>query len=340
MGISLSERQSLKSWNSFGIQASARNVILLDRLDSFFDQREALQTSPLMILGGGSNILFTKDFPGTVLINELKGKTILSTANTEEVIVEVGAGENWHAFVQWCLFHDFGGLENLSLIPGKVGAAPIQNIGAYGVEIKDHFSYLQAIELSSGKSYQFNAADCAFGYRDSRFKREWKGLFLITKVAFRLRRKQHVLNTSYGAIAKVLAEKGIRNATIRDIADVVIAIRQSKLPDPAELGNAGSFFKNPEVEPSLFQNLIAAYPKMPHYPLDSGKVKIPAGWLIDQCGWKGKRVGDTGCYAKQALVIVNYGDASGAEIWEHALNVQASVVERFGIELSPEVNVI
>ena len=327
---------SLTPHHTFGLDVLAANY--LDVL-SEEDLRRALPVcpQPILLLGGGSNVLFTQDWPGTVLHLLLKGRAVVSE-DENTVLVAAGAGENWHELVLWTLDHNLGGLENLSLIPGSVGAAPIQNIGAYGVELADVFDYLEAMHLATGEIHTFDRDACRFGYRDSVFKNELKGKYAITRVFLRLRKDPEV-NTRYGAIRDTLAEMGLTAPTIRDVSRAVIAIRQSKLPDPAVLGNAGSFFKNPEVSEAELIRLLPAFPQLVHYPLPGGGAKIPAGWLIEQCGWKGKRVGHTGCHAQQALVLVNYGGASGAEIWEHAQRVAASVKEKFGIELTPEVNV-
>ncbi|MFY7943793.1 MAG: UDP-N-acetylmuramate dehydrogenase, partial [Crocinitomicaceae bacterium] len=260
---------------------------------------------PLLILGGGSNLLLTKDFEGLVLKNEILGFNLIEETETD-VIVEAGAGEVWHQFVLKCLEQNFAGLENLSLIPGSVGASPMQNIGAYGVEIKDVFEYLDAYEISTGEIKRFSKEDCAFGYRESVFKNIYKDQYVICKVAFRLS-KNPKINTSYGAIESELQKMGISDPTIHDVSNAVIAIRQSKLPDPAVLGNAGSFFKNPVVPESLVEKIKASYPDVPNYPAESGKRKLAAGWLIETAGWKGKTIETYGVHKLQALVLVNYG---------------------------------
>jgi UDP-N-acetylmuramate dehydrogenase len=263
----------------------------------------------------------------------------LSRRFSKSVYVRAGGGENWHDFVLWTIQNGWGGLENLSLIPGTVGAAPIQNIGAYGVELRDVFHQLKALDLQTGKLKTFRHKDCQFGYRDSIFKRELRGRYFITEVTFKLSLFPK-LNISYGAIRQELAAKNITNPGIRDVSNAVIAIRSSKLPDPAKIGNSGSFFKNPEFSNRVFTKIQKLYPDMPFYPVSEERTKIPAGWLIEQCGWKGKRVGETGCHKDQALVLVNYGKASGLEVWQHAVRVMESVKERFGISLEPEVNVM
>ncbi|MBP6812127.1 MAG: UDP-N-acetylmuramate dehydrogenase, partial [Saprospiraceae bacterium] len=255
------------------------------------------------------------------------------------VWVEVGGGVVWHEFVLSAVAQGYGGVENMSLIPGTVGASPIQNIGAYGVELKDVFVRLKALNLTSGKLKTFSHSDCQFGYRDSIFKREEKGKWCITSVVFSLTKSPHKLNTSYGDISKTLESNGISNPSIADISRAVVQIRTSKLPDPAKIGNCGSFFKNPETEHSVLERILATHPQAPHYPLPDGRVKIPAGWLIEQCGWKGKRVGNTGCYERQALVLVNYGGATGKEVKNLAEAIIESVERTFGVRLEAEVNI-
>lgn len=336
--MTLIENQSLQALNTFGIPARARYFATAD---SEADLRAAFQQGiiPLLILGGGSNVLLTQDFNGLVVKNNLLGKEIVEETDTSAV-VRIGAGENWHQFVCWALEQGFGGVENLSLIPGTVGAAPIQNIGAYGVELRDVFFKLEAMDISTGAIHTFTAPDCRFGYRNSIFKQELKGRYCITRVYLQLSKTNHQINTEYGAIRETLAARGITQPSIRDVSDAVIAIRTSKLPDPAKLGNAGSFFKNPEIEPAHFDQLRQAFPNIVAYPGSDGKIKVPAGWLIEQCGWKGIRRGGAGCYEKQALVLVNYGNASGADIWQLAQDIVDSVERRFAIRLQPEVNVI
>jgi len=272
------------------------------------------------------------------LVPAKKGITVESS-DDESVIIKCGGGVVWHDLVLWAIEQGYGGIENLSLIPGTVGAAPIQNIGAYGVELKDVFIKLDGVRLATREHFTFTKKGCKFGYRDSIFKGRHKGEFIITQVYLKLSKKP-IVNTSYGAIAKVLAEKGIDMPTIKDVSDAVIAIRQSKLPDPAVIGNAGSFFKNPVISKSSFDKVIAEHPDMPSYPQDDGQVKVPAGWLIEQCGWKGKQVGNTGAHKNQALVLVNYGDATGEEVLALSEEIIKSVFLKFGIGLSREVNVI
>lgn len=292
---------------------------------------------PVKVLGGGSNILI-KDYQDcTILHNKIEGIKIIQET-TDDVIIEAGGGEDWPSFVAWAVDRGYGGIENLSLIPGTVGAAPIQNIGAYGVEQEATFVSLTAFDLLSGEEVIMHGEDCRFGYRDSIFKNKLKGKLIISSVRYRLSKKP-TLELSYGAIKERLAELRISNPIIGDIAQVVTEIRRSKLPDPAQLGNSGSFFKNPIISEELYRELILSFPDMPSYPLSDGNVKIPAGWLIEQCGWKGKVIGNTGTYTKQALVIVNYGGATGEEIWALAQDIIRSVEEKFKVVLMPEVNI-
>ena len=329
---------SLKPYNTFGIAARAERFAILRSEE---DLRTILRANiaPLHLLGGGSNVLLTKDLPGLVLRNELKGIHVEKETETE-VIISAGAGELWHELVLWSLAHNFGGLENLSLIPGTVGAAPIQNIGAYGAELKDVFEKLEACDLERGERRIFRAEDCRFGYRNSIFKNELKGRCLITRVWLRLS-KSPTLNLSYRILADSLRNKGITDPGVCEVSETVIAIRQSKLPDPARIGNAGSFFKNPEVPVQLYQSLKENYPDLPAFPLpgNDGQVKLAAAWLIEKAGWKGRRIGDAGVHEKQALVLVNYGNASGIDILNLAREIQHDILEKFAIDLQPEVNI-
>lgn len=329
---------SLRPFNTFGIEAEARHYCEIHSVSDLQAIARQQGDEPMHILGGGSNVLLTGPVQGRVLHIRIPGRRIEAVSGNT-ALVAAGAGENWHDFVQWCLAQSLGGLENLSLIPGSVGASPIQNIGAYGVELKDVFHSLEAVRLSDGELVTMDAADCAFGYRDSFFKREGKNRYAIVKVYFQLTTSEHRLRLDYGAIRDTLKDMNIAHPDIHDISRAVIQIRQSKLPDPALIGNAGSFFKNPETEADTWQRLSELHPGIPHFPLPDGRVKIPAGWLIEQCGWKGFREGDAGCYNKQALVLVNYGQATGQEILALARRIAASVQERFGIVIEPEVNV-
>ncbi len=335
----VSENVSLKSFNTFGIEARARYFV---RVQTAGELRAVLANPayhplPKLILGGGSNVLFINDaFDGLVIKIDIKGIAVLEET-AESVLLEVGAGEVWHDLVMHTIEKGYSGLENLSLIPGTVGAAPMQNIGAYGVEIKETFDSLEAFHQESGQRRRFTNAECRFGYRESVFKHELKGQYIITSVRFRLS-KMPVFHTSYGAIQDTLREMGVGELSVKAISEAVCRIRRSKLPDPAQIGNAGSFFKNPEIPKAQYDALKAQYPDMPGYLTPQDLVKVPAGWLIEQCGWKGKIVGATGVHKLQALVLVNYGEAKGREIKALAEQVQQSVQERFGIRLTPEVN--
>lgn len=335
------ENISLLPYNSFGIEASARYFArfaslkeLTECLDHIYQQKQ----KPALILGGGSNLLLTGNVNGWVIKNELRGMKLESEDETY-YYVRCHAGENWHSFVQFCIQHDYAGIENLSLIPGNAGASPMQNIGAYGVEIKDVFHELEAWDMEDKRSCLFSLPDCEFGYRESIFKKSAKGRFVILSVLFRLR-KIPVFNTSYGAIEQELVKMGVQDITIRKISEAVIRIRSSKLPNPAIIGNAGSFFKNPVIPKEQFDRLKTGFPSIPGYPVEIAGVKVAAGWLIEQCGWKGFRKGDAGCYNKQALVLVNYGKASGAEIYALSESIISSVKEKFGIILEREVNIL
>jgi UDP-N-acetylmuramate dehydrogenase len=336
--MKISRNVSLLPYNTFGIDAVAV------RFTGVSDVRSLQEVThsgilPILILGGGSNILFTQDFNGLVVRNEITGLEIVRSY-AHKVHIKVGAGMVWHDFVTWAVGQGYGGVENLSLIPGTVGAAPVQNIGAYGVELKDVFVRLEACDLSNGNLRTFNKTECAFGYRDSIFKRLAKGQYGITSVTFSLTRDRHRINTGYGDLRRVLEADGIYNPDIADVSRAVIRIRSSKLPDPAQIGNCGSFFKNAETARAVLEGIQTAYPGVPYFDLPDGRVKIPAGWLIEQCGWKGKRIGNTGCYEKQALVLVNYGGASGAEVRDLANAIMDSVEKKFGIRLETEVNMI
>lgn len=282
--------------------------------------------------------MFTRNFDGLVLKNELKGIELVKEDDLHYYI-KAGAGENWHQFVMYCIERNFAGLENLSLIPGCLGASPMQNIGAYGVEIKDVFESLEAYHIRDKKIVQFSVNDCEFGYRESVFKRKHKGQFVILNVIYRLR-KQPVYNTSYGAIEQELEKLQVRELSIKAISQAVINIRSSKLPDPVVIGNAGSFFKNPEIPVSKFEELKKIYPNIPGYPVNKDMTKVAAGWMIEQCGWKGYREGDAGVHAKQALVLVNYGNAKGQDIYILSGKIIESVESKFGVTLEREVNII
>lgn len=327
---------SLKPYNTFGVESFATELIHIyseqDLLNLDLSSR-----SRYRILGGGSNILLTHNIDETILKNEIKGIEIISEDATYSV-VKVGAGEIWHDVVLWALDNNLGGIENLSLIPGNAGAAPVQNIGAYGVELKDVLLSLEGIFISDRKKKVFKNEDCKFSYRDSLFKSTLKADFFICSIVIQLQKK-HQLHLTYGNIKQQLDKLNIQNPTIRDISNVVIAIRNAKLPNPRILGNAGSFFKNSMVSTEDYNRLKEEFPEIPAFVENSGHLKIPSGWLIEQCGWKGKRIGDVGCYEKQALVIVNYGNASGTEIQKLANEIIDSVFQKFGIKLTPEVNI-
>ncbi len=327
----------LTGLNTFHIAAQARYFARFDSLEVL---EELLQFRPArrhLILGGGSNLLFTRHYNGLVLKNEIRGIDIVKE-DDRHVYLRAGAGENWHQFVCYCIERGFAGVENLSLIPGMVGASPMQNIGAYGVEIKDVFYDLEAFHLHEKKLVTLTHSDCAFGYRDSVFKHRYRGMFAITHVTFRLN-KYPSFHTEYGAIRQEL-ERMNAAPGIRTISEAVIRIRSSKLPDPAVIGNAGSFFKNPTVSATRFQALRIQYPDLPGYPQDEGQVKLAAGWLIEQCGWKGYRSGDAGCHAQQALVLVNHGQATGKEIYRLSEKIRRSVLKKFDVALETEVNII
>ncbi len=335
--MEVKSNSSLKKYNTFGIEVTAKYFATFNTADKLGELLE-FNKPPTLILGGGSNILFTKNFDGLVLKNEIKGIELIKE-DANHIYIKAAGGENWHQFVLHCINNNWAGVENLSLIPGNVGASPMQNIGAYGVEIKDIFYSLEAFHLQEKKIVQFNIDDCAFGYRESVFKKKYKNQFVITSVTYRLNKKP-VFNISYGVIEQELEKKGVKELSIKMISDAVIKIRSSKLPDPAQIGNAGSFFKNPEIESVAFDMLHSKFPEIVGYKLPNGNVKLAAGWLIEQCGWKGYRKGDAGCHAKQALVLVNYGNAKGEEIFVLGEAIIASVKEKFRVDLEREVNII
>ncbi len=336
--MQIRDNVSLKPFNTFGIDAMARYFLPITNHQSLITLQSLITNHQSLILGGGSNLLFTRDFDGLVIHNQLKGMEVVRTT-AEHVWVKVAAGEVWHAFVEYCLEHDFAGVENLALIPGYVGASPMQNIGAYGVEVKEVIEEVEAWHLREGYSRTFSNEECGFGYRESVFKRELKGIFLITSVTFRLN-KVPLYHLEYGAIRQELERMGVVEPTIRSVADAVIRIRQSKLPDPRKIGNAGSFFKNPEVPSAQYESLKALYPELPGYPQASGRVKLAAGWLIEKAGWKGVHRGEAGVHDKQALVLVNLGNATGKEIWQLSEEILRSVQQQFGVLLEREVNIV
>lgn len=334
----LKENVSLREFNTFGIEAKARYMATLSQESNLEQTINGFQSKPsLLVLGGGSNVLFAHDYDGLVIKNNIVGRELIKE-DTDYVWVKIGAGENWHQIVRWAIDNGWGGIENLSLIPGTVGAAPMQNIGAYGVELSSVFENLEAIDLENFKQTTFDAADCDFGYRYSVFKGPLKNRFMITRVVLRLN-KRHGFNTSYGAVAQTLKEFGVKELTLKAVSDAIISIRESKLPNPNQIGNAGSFFKNPTVDNFQYNNLKTEYTNIPSYQTELG-YKIPAGWLIEQCNWKGFRKGDIGVHKNQALVLVNYGNGKGQELVALSQDIQESVNLKFGIRLTPEVNII
>ena len=341
--VEIQKNISLKQYNSFDINATAAAFSTFNDVEELselleYDIQLGKYSSPPLILGGGSNILFTKDYDGLVLKNNIPGIDKIKE-DDEHVYIKAGAGVNWHQLVLYALTQNLGGMENLSLIPGNTGASPMQNIGAYGVEIKDIFYELEAFNLEAKTIATFNVEQCEFGYRESVFKRKYRNQFVIMNVSFRLNKKPR-FNISYGAIEQELEAMGVKELSIQSISQAVINIRRSKLPDPAVIGNAGSFFKNPEVDKSIFESLKERFPAIVGYELTNGKVKLAAGWLIEQAGWKGYRKGDAGCHAKQALVLVNYGNAKGDEIFALSQKIIASVKEKFDVQLEREVNIV
>ncbi len=330
---------SLKPYNTFGIAANARYFIDISSEDELRESLELQGYPPIFVLGGGSNVLLTGDLNALVLHVNIKGIRVDREDNSE-VVITAKAGENWHELVLWTLERNYGGLENLSLIPGNTGTAPIQNIGAYGVEIRDVLESCTAMEIESGLLKTFSAAECAFGYRDSYFKNEGRGRYIITSVDLRLNKSNHRLNTSYGAIEAELKARGVTAPGIQHVSDAVIAIRQNKLPDPKVLGNSGSFFKNPVISGQACQMLVSKFPEAPVYKVSDQEWKVAAGWLIEQCGFKGKRFGDAGVHSMQALVLVNHGKATGRELLDLANRIKEAVMLKFGVAIEPEVNII
>lgn len=335
--MNIQQNISLKSYNTFGIDVAAKRFV---SVESFYELQEVVkQEKELFLLSGGSNMLLTNNIEKLVVHINIKGISI-DAESEDHVNLTVNAGEDWHEFVLWCLDQNYGGIENLSLIPGNVGTCPIQNIGAYGVEVKDVITKVEGIDIDTGKRVEFSNEECQFGYRNSIFKNELKGKCILTSVSFRLTKKDHSLNTSYGAIETELNTQGIISPTIKDVSNAVIKIRQSKLPDPKKIGNSGSFFKNPVIVKDHFEKLKETYPNIPSYPVSEKEIKVPAGWLIETAGFKGKRFGDFGVHEKQALVLVNYGNASGKDIYKLAQEIQKTILNVFDITLEIEVNVI
>ncbi|MEO8568500.1 MAG: UDP-N-acetylmuramate dehydrogenase [Ginsengibacter sp.] len=336
--MNLTENFSLKNYNTFRIDAYAKYFGEFFSADSLIEILRETKNIQKLILGGGSNILFTQNFDGIILKNSIPGINVIND-DDEYVYIKAGAGVNWHQFVMYCVSRNFGGVENLSLIPGNTGASPMQNIGAYGTEIKDVFFELEALHIEENSLQKFNNTECGFGYRDSVFKKKYKGQFVILNVTFRLK-KNPVFNISYGAIEEELKKMDVEKLSIKAISDAVINIRKSKLPDPELIGNAGSFFKNPEIDSHALDELTRIDASVPNYKIDDDTFKIPAGWLIEERGWKGYRKGDAGCYQKQALVLVNYGQANGKEIYDLSQEIKHSVFEKFRISLEREVNIV
>jgi len=335
--LKIQENISLKKYNTFGIAVNAKRFI---SVTSVYELQQLLKVEKdIFLLSGGSNMLLTKEVDQLVVHIDIKG---ISIDNEDEnaVYLTINAGEDWHEFILWCISNNYGGLENLSLIPGNVGTCPIQNIGAYGVEVKDTITKVEGLVLETRKLVSFSNEDCKFGYRNSIFKNSHKAKIIITSVGFKLTKRNHKLNTSYGAIETELSSKNILKPSLKNISDAVIKIRKSKLPDPKEIGNSGSFFKNPVISKKQFLELRKVHSNMPNYVVSENEIKIPAGWLVEQSGFKGKRFGDAGVHEKQALVLVNYGNASGQDILKLAKKIQKTVVTKFGISLEIEVNII
>ena len=337
--LQIEQNKSLKNYNTFGLDVNAAHFTSINSIDELIAVLKDDHFSDIqkMFLGGGSNVLLTKDFNGLIIHNNLKGIEVVER-DSDFIFVKAASGEVWHDFVLYCIENGYGGVENMSLIPGSVGAGPMQNIGAYGVEMKDVFHELEALNLATLEIEKFSNAECKFGYRESVFKNEKKNQYFITSVTFRLSLDPTV-NTTYGAIQQQLQAMNVEHPTIKNVSDAVIAIRSSKLPNPAVLGNSGSFFKNPEISVNEYERLKNEFPNVVAYPTNNG-YKLAAGWLIEQCGWKGKVVGNCGSHKDQALVLVNYGNASGDEIYKLALAIQQSVLDKFQVKIIPEVNIV
>ena len=338
--MNIIENYPLLKLNTFGVDVKAK---YFTSINTIIELIEATKTNvfkdlELLILGGGSNILFTKDFDGLVILNNIKGKEIISQ-NQQSIFLKIGAGENWHELVMYCVDNGWGGIENLSLIPGNTGTAPMQNIGAYGVEIKETFLELEALEISSGKIVKFNNSDCEFGYRESVFKNKMKNQYIILNITLELK-KNPVLNINYGDVKAILESQNIKNPGIKEVSNAIISIRQSKLPDPKKIGNSGSFFKNPIVSLNQLELIKKKYPNVVNYEINENEFKIAAGWLIERAGWKGKKFNNYGIHEKQALVLVNYGLANGMEIFELSEKIILDIKDKFGIKLEREVNII
>ena len=338
--MNIIENYPLLKLNTFGIDVKAKYFTSINTINELIEvtKTNVFKDLELLILGGGSNILFTKDFDGLVILNNIKGKEIIDQ-NQQSIFLKIGAGENWHELVMYCVDNGWGGIENLSLIPGNTGTAPMQNIGAYGVEIKETFIELEALEISSGKIVKFNNSDCEFGYRESVFKNKMKNQYIILNITLELK-KNPVLNINYGDVKAILESQNIKNPAIKEVSNAIISIRQSKLPDPKKIGNSGSFFKNPIVSLNQLELIKKKYPNVVNYEINENEFKIAAGWLIERAGWKGKKFNNYGIHEKQALVLVNYGLANGMEIFELSEKIILDIKDKFGITLEREVNVI
>lgn len=338
--MNIIENYPLLKLNTFGIDVKAKYFTSINTINELIEvtKTNVFKDLELLILGGGSNILFTKDFDGLVILNNIKGKEIIDQ-NQQSIFLKIGAGENWHELVMYCVDNGWGGIENLSLIPGNTGTAPMQNIGAYGVEIKETFIELEALEISSGKIVKFNNSDCEFGYRESVFKNKMKNQYIILNITLELK-KNPVLNINYGDVKAILESQNIKNPGIKEVSNAIISIRQSKLPDPKKIGNSGSFFKNPIVRLNQLELIKKKYPNVVNYEINENEFKIAAGWLIERAGWKGKKFNNYGIHEKQALVLVNYGLANGMEIFELSEKIILDIKDKFGITLEREVNII
>lgn len=338
--MNIIENNPLLKLNTFGVDVKAKYFTSINTINELIEvtKTNVFKDLELLILGGGSNILFTKDFDGLVILNNIKGKEIIEQ-NQQSIFLKIGAGENWHELVMYCVDNGWGGIENLSLIPGNTGTAPMQNIGAYGVEIKETFIELEALEISSGKIVKFNNSDCEFGYRESVFKNKMKNQYIILNITLELK-KNPVLNINYGDVKAILESQNIKNPDIKEVSNAIISIRQSKLPDPKKIGNSGSFFKNPIVSLNLLELIKKKYPNVVNYEINENEFKIAAGWLIERAGWKGKKFNNYGIHEKQALVLVNYGLANGMEIFELSEKIILDIKDKFGITLEREVNII
>ena len=338
--MNIIENYPLLKLNTFGVDVKAKYFTSINTINELIEvtKTNVFKDLELLILGGGSNILLTKDFDGLVILNNIKGKEIIDQ-NQQSIFLKIGAGENWHELVMYCVDNGWGGIENLSLIPGNTGTAPMQNIGAYGVEIKETFIELEALEISSGKIVKFNNSDCEFGYRESVFKNKMKNQYIILNITLELK-KNPVLNINYGDVKAILESQNIKNPGIKELSNAIISIRQSKLPDPKKIGNSGSFFKNPIVSLNQLELIKKKYPNVVNYEINENEFKIAAGWLIERAGWKGKKFNNYGIHEKQALVLVNYGLANGMEIFELSEKIILDIKDKFGIKLEREVNII